>query len=80
MRFVALLKNVLLRLRGLRMNKIIAIGFTSQYTCYLNLSREEAMRLYDQQYPDYKIKGQNLTVKEINFDRRFTVYDIQEDE
>lgn len=61
------------------MNKIIAIGYMGSRQCYLNVSREEAMRryrLHNDMAPDEPIIDH---IAELDFDDEFSVYDIWTD-
>lgn len=58
--------------------KLVAIGFLGDYTVYVDLSREEAIRRYDAEYPDYTVAKHGLHVKEVEVrDGRFQAYDIE---
>lgn len=68
-------------------NKIIRIGNIGQYKCYLNISREEAIRRYEKSSDDYPVEeiiiglGSNpeegwVIIEEIEFDSEFGSYDI----
>lgn len=50
-------------------NKLIVIGWMGGMTAYLNVSREEAIRRYTTENDD------TYSVKEIEFDNEFEVYD-----
>jgi hypothetical protein len=56
--------------------KLVAIGFLSEMRVYVNLSKEEAMKRYNEENPEYTIEDNNLDVKEINVEDSFWVYDI----
>jgi hypothetical protein len=60
------------------MNTIIAIGWTSSYRCYLNLSKEEAIEKYMKEHnvSEYTLEELRGMIKEINFNDSFSVYDI----
>ena len=56
--------------------KFIAIGFLSEFKVFVNLNKEEAIAKYNAENPDYTIEKNNLTVKEMDVEDHFYVYDI----
>ncbi len=63
----------------MKINKIITIGCLGQQTCYMNISMEEAKARYAKVY---EMTVEEVTSREsikiINFDDEFEVYDIWE--
>lgn len=59
--------------------KLIAIGGMGEYEVFVDVTREEAIRRFDELYPDYTVAENSLNVREIDVpDGRFWVYDIEE--
>jgi hypothetical protein len=61
------------------MNKIIAIGYTGQKRCYLNISREEAVSRYLNSEGIKQGLGDEK-IDEFEFDTEFAGYDVWESE
>ena len=57
------------------MNKIIHIGFMGLQSCYLNVSKEEAIKRYKKDN-DISDDEQMYDVREFEFDDEFEAYDI----
>lgn len=61
--------------------KLIAIGFIGHYDVYINMTKEEAINLYNKQNPTYTVEEENLHVKEINVtNNQFWAYNIASQE
>ena len=61
-------------------NKIISIGFLGGQKCYLNISREDAVKRYAESEGstiDEVLSG--YTVKEFEFEDEFSAYDVGEE-
>ena len=56
--------------------KLVAIGFTGDEKVYIGLSKDEAIKRYDTENPDYTVIANNLSVEEFEVDDSFCVYDI----
>ena len=52
-------------------NHLILIGWTGSKSCYLNVTREEALRRYMEANPE----DEDPTIKELDFTDEFTAYD-----
>lgn len=59
-------------------NKIIAIGYTGNFTCYLNISRKEAIERYMKNNPFITLEDIVIEymVKEFEFDDEFLSYSV----
>lgn len=55
--------------------KLIAIGYTSAMTVYVNLTKDEAIARYIRSNPHEEIA--TLTIKELTVTDEFEVYDIE---
>jgi len=55
-------------------NKIHLIGTTGNYTAYLNMSREEAIKRYVETHP--LEAGRAKIARTVEFDDEFEVYDM----
>jgi hypothetical protein len=63
--------------------KIIAIGFTGGYSCYVNVTREEAIARHEAEElePGETVESERLTVQEVEVrDGKFYAYAIGESE
>lgn len=58
------------------MIKMIAIGFVGDYTVYVNIDKDEAIKRFNIENPDYTVELQNLDVQELEIEDVFYVYDI----
>jgi hypothetical protein len=57
------------------MNKVISIGFTGNKSCYLNIEKDVAIKLYcNENNIDYITFCEPVNV--IEFDYKFNAYDI----
>jgi hypothetical protein len=54
------------------MNKIIQIGHLGDYVCYLNISKDEAIEKYFNEYPTDNLNFKNYL---INTSKEFTIND-----
>ncbi|RUX60132.1 hypothetical protein [Mesorhizobium sp. M7A.F.Ca.CA.002.12.1.1] len=61
------------------MNKLVVIGWLGIKTCYLNLSREDAIKRYKQDNPDSLFEEEALKrpdlIQEFEFEDEFGAYD-----
>lgn len=71
-----MLKEVFYRERMVEvMNKIIVIGYLGIKRCYLNITKEEALKRYiDENGHDFEVED----IEEFEFKDEFSVYDIWE--
>lgn len=60
--------------------KLIAIGHLGSYTVYIGLTKNEAIQKYNQENPSYKVEENDLSVRELDVNDKFYVYDIWENE
>ena len=56
--------------------KIVVIGFLGSMRAYVNLSREDAIKRYDAENPDYTVEVNGVMVEELEVKDSFSVYDI----
>jgi hypothetical protein len=56
-------------------HKLVLVGFLSSYTAYLDVPEEEALRRWHEDDGEFVIQP---TVKVIEFDDEFNVYNAQE--
>jgi len=56
--------------------KLISIGFIGDKTVYIDISKEEAIKRYDKENPEYTVVENSLSVEEIEIKDSFNVYDI----
>jgi plasmid maintenance system antidote protein VapI len=57
-------------------NRIVTIGFLGSQTCYLNVSREEALRRYLEENNFYSREEAQCMLREFQFEDSFEVYDV----
>lgn len=58
-------------------NKLVIIGWMGDNTCYLNVSKEEAVRRWKAVNPEsYEINVDSDDVRELEFEDEFGAYDI----
>lgn len=60
------------------MNKLIIIGFISNYVCYLNVSREEAISRFIKENDWYTLDEVNNMTYEMEFKDSFGAYEVNE--
>jgi hypothetical protein len=62
------------------MNKLISIGFTGIKKCYLNITEEEAIRLYciDENLNIEQFNETEIPIDTFNFNIQFNAYDVWE--
>lgn len=58
-------------------NKLVVIGYQGGKYCYLNMPKEEAIKLYNEANKDTKISidDPDISVIEFEFDNVFAAYD-----
>ena len=59
--------------------KLISIGFIGSKTVYIDISKEEAIKRYDEENPEYTVIKNDLSVEEIEVKDSFHVYDMWDD-
>jgi hypothetical protein len=62
------------------MNKLISIGFTGIKKCYLNITEEEAIKLYciDENLSIKQFNENKIPIDTFNFNVQFNAYDVWE--
>jgi hypothetical protein len=62
------------------MNKLISIGFTGIKKCYLNITEEEAIRMYclDENLSIEQFNETEIPIDTFNFNIQFNAYDVWE--
>jgi hypothetical protein len=62
------------------MNKLISIGVTGIKKCYLNITEEEAIRLYciDENLSIEQFNEAEIAIDTFNFNIQFNAYDVWE--
>jgi len=60
--------------------KLIAIGYLGEMVVFTNISRENAIERYNKENPTCTVEDENLSVKEIEVNEKFYVYDIWSEE
>lgn len=58
------------------MNKIIKIGFRGVYSCYLNITKEDAIKRYRLEYDIPENEDIGANVEEFEFEDAFAAYDV----
>lgn len=56
-------------------NKLIVIGYIGSKTCFLNMPKEEAIKLYNEINRDVNLTADDVEVTEFEFDNIFDAYD-----
>lgn len=56
-------------------NKLICFGYTGDYVCFLNMSREEAFEQFKIQEKEPNLNIENINLIEFEFENSFGVYD-----
>lgn len=59
----------------LSVNSLVIIGWMGDFTAYLNTSREKAIAEWSRENASYGLSVDELSVRTIEFEDRFKVYD-----